>query len=134
MRRGAREEPFHLSVYTDQDPADPQDGEFWLYSSGITRAMWSGCTMLQYWDLKLKDNLLIGNLTDTHAAEGVVPNRLWATVLMPGGTEMVWPYPFAKGASLSGSISNKEVKLRIEGGSTDFTRLFKIDLTARRVE
>lgn len=123
---------FHLNISADQDPADPQDGEFWLYSSGTTRAMWSGCALLQYWSLKLKDDRLTGALVDTHAAEGAAHNRLWATLLMPGGAEMVWPYPIQKGATLRGTLTGEALKVKVEGNSTDESRLFVLNVSARR--
>jgi hypothetical protein len=122
--------PFRLRLAADQDPDNPQDGEFWLLSGGRTVTASARCVIVQHWKLKVKGDAISGTLT----GDGGVDNRVWATTRIAGGLDMAWPFAMETGATLRGTVSGDAITLRVEGRSSDHTRPFTIALTARRVK
>ncbi len=122
--------PFTLHITADQDPDNPQDGEFWLLSGGRTYTPSSRCVVLTLWELAMNGRTISGTLT----TDGGANNRLWATTRIAPGVEMVWPFGMDVGATMRGTITASEVALKIRGKSIDHTLLFAADLRARRIK
>jgi len=122
--------PFRLHIASDQDPDNPQDGEFWLLSGGRTVTASARCVIVRHWKLKATGNVISGTLT----GDGGVDNRVWATTRIAGSLDLAWPFAMETGAMLRGTVSGDAITLRVEGRSSDHTRPFTIALTARRVK
>jgi hypothetical protein len=122
--------PLTLHIATDQDPDNPQDGEFWLLSGGRTYTPGSRCVVLTLWELTLRGKTISGTLT----TDGGVNNRVWAMAQIAPDVELVWPFGVDIGATLRGTLGADEIAIRIRGKSVDHTRLFVVDLKARRAQ
>ncbi|MCL5998773.1 MAG: hypothetical protein M1546_22355 [Chloroflexi bacterium] len=127
--------PFNLAIYTDQNPRKPLDGEFAIQSAASVIASYSGaCALLQYWTLSLDGNTLTGELSEAHIDEGSAANIIWSTrTLVRGLDPMVLPSTIGEGTTLSGTIKTSDIRLHLEGGTTDLSRLFTADVVAKQV-
>lgn len=107
-----------LEVWSAFPALDPRDGREVLF---------------QYWELRLAGNDVAGRLVDNHTAEGAALNLInTATVVAPNVPAMTIPAAMAVGTTLQGTIQANELRLRIQGNTTDGSRPFRSDVTARR--
>ena len=127
--------PFNLAIYTDQNPRKQLDGEFALQSAANVFVYSGGCALLQYWTFSLKGNTLTGELSEAHINEGSAANIIWSTrTLVRGLDPMVLPSTMGEGTTLSGTVKISDIRLRLEGSTTDLTRFFTADIIAKQVQ
>jgi hypothetical protein len=89
--------------------------------------------LIQYWELRLARGDVTGRLVDNHTAEGAALNLInIARTVAPNVPEMTMPAAMAVGTVLEGTIRSREVRLRIQGNTTDRTRPFLSEVTASR--
>ena len=132
----AETNPFNLMITTEGDLYNPLDGEFLLYSgdSFINPTLFEGCVLLQYWTFTINGNYIYGTLTNTHEAEGMVLNSLWAGKEIYPGFNLVWPYIIEAGSTIQGTIDEYEAHITIQGNSKCLTRPFLAEIAATRVK
>ena len=124
--------PFSLTLTTE--PTTGEEGELWIASAVVLVDPYLGEILLQYWELQLAGDTVTGTLTDTHIAESAAMNELWAWEEISPTLKMVLPFPIDKGSILRGTINNNEIRLHIEGNTTDQTRPFVSEIVATRAE
>ena len=131
--------PFHLSISTDIEPDNPLDGDLGIISAYTHLSMERECLLMQYWTFTQKGNRINGRLSDAHGDLSYAQNILWAwTEIASGygdeGYEMVMPYPIGTGTTLSGTVSQQQVRLRIKGSTVNTLHPFVADITATRMK
>ena len=125
--------PFALRITTLTVPQ--KDGQFSVWSNGSITTN-AGPLPLHYWDLKYEGTKLTGVLKNNHGDKGAANvNALWAPKHM-GLNEGDWlsgqVFILQPNTVLSGTVSQQDVRLRIEAGSQIFTRPFTADIVATR--
>lgn len=92
--------------------------------------------VLQYWNLALNGPALTGTLAQSNAAQAAAANLLAATTdLVPcrPGFSFVNQEPIAAGATITGTITETEARLRITGNTINGLRPFTAEIAAARV-
>ncbi|MGE3359209.1 MAG: hypothetical protein AB7O92_21500, partial [Acidimicrobiia bacterium] len=94
--------------------------------------------VLQYWGYELRNGQLQGTLGNDHIAEGAAINLINGQNLLvpcrpelgelPGGM----PAAVAEGATISGSLTETNAQLRLQGATTDGLRAFTVTISASR--
>lgn len=92
--------------------------------------------VLQYWRLELNGTALSGTLVEDHREEAAAYNLLaHAAEVVPCRPEFGF-YPnqsaIAEGATLTGTVTDQSVTLRIQGSIVETTRAFAAEITATR--
>ena len=121
---------FSLTITTE--PTTGEDGEIWITSAIVLTDQVLGEILLQYWTLQLEGTTLSGILTDTHIAEASAMNQLWAWEEISPSLKMVLPFYIDVGSLLQGTVDDYEVRIHLEGTTTDRTRPFISEIVATR--
>jgi hypothetical protein len=125
----AETNPFNL-VITTLGGQKRQEGAIELYSAAPFSIR--GGFVAQYWTLQLKGDRLTGTLTNSFTADDLSGNLFISRQQTSSGTYQLATYDVAQGSQLSGTITDQEIRLRIDGNSTDFTRPFTTEIVVER--
>jgi hypothetical protein len=122
--------PLNLTVTTE--PTTGEEGEIWITPALVLVDKDLGEILFQYWTLQQTEDSITGVLTDTHIAEAASMNHLWTWEEISTNVKMVLPFYIATDSALRGTIDDNEVRIHIEGNSTDRTRPFVSEIVAVR--
>jgi hypothetical protein len=131
---GLETNPINLLV-TEPDAYLNAEGALFL-GSAETFAGTSPSLILQYWDLRLSGTALTGTLTQDHKEEAAALNLLSTELELvpcrPSLGEIGFVLPVAEGATLTGTLTEHQATLHVEGHTYDGSRTFVADVTASR--
>ncbi|GMV38600.1 MAG: hypothetical protein AMXMBFR64_03160 [Myxococcales bacterium] len=128
----------HLSMGT-LSSSTASEGDFLMLSAGEFQVdLGPTPAILQFWSLTVDGSSVTGSLTDTHSAEAMAANQLWATDTLGGAplTTGVYPYMMATGTTVSGTADGAGARLVLQGravapdGLSEV--LFRIDVATSR--
>jgi hypothetical protein len=130
--------PFNLVIFTN-DTGSKKDGDFYFVSSYQGNVDFERTPVLmEYWTLAYQNGTINGTLTNTHWAESLAYNDLWAWDRIVATSEGIFPFIMDKNSTLTGTLSESTIHLIIQGNAsssdnlTDHVRPFSIEVSANR--
>lgn len=130
--------PFHLFVGSVSGKT-AAEGDFLMTSAGVYQVdLGPTPVLLQFWSVTVEGSSVGGSLTDTHTAEAMAANQLWAEDTIGGHryTTGVYPYLMATGTTISGAADAASAQLVLEGRAMAPDGLgevqFRIDVTTAK--
>lgn len=128
--------PINLVIGQTTVPASIAPGSV-LFTSALRFAGTSPGLILQYWSLALNGVSLTGTLVEDNREQGAAGNLLSATTDLVACMPQLGSYPnqepIAEGATITGTITTAEVRLRIVGNTVNTIRPFVTEIVATRV-
>ena len=135
---GQREDnPFHFSVSPYPLSATGEEGHFSLLSAGINlQGSLTGELLIQYWQLSRTGNSISGTLTNPQNSLAASANLINLPHHIPGGAGFTIPMPFAisQGTAFSGTLTDQEIQIQVEGNVIDGVHPFRSAIVAKRVQ
>jgi hypothetical protein len=125
--------PISLGAFNTTDPRG--DGQFSILSNGVINTN-SGPLSLHYWDLQLNGANLTGTLVNNFGDLSAANVNAFFAPSQLGLSNSDWAsaqvFILQAGTTLSGTVTEQEVRLRIQASNQIFSRPFVADIVASR--
>jgi hypothetical protein len=108
------------------------EGTFGISSAILNVALQGAPVLLEYWDFDYANNLIDGELVNTHIAESAAANQIYAWEDLSGFVSVLLFF-MDTGTTINGSLTADTADIQIDGQTTDGTRVFSIDIQAQAI-
>lgn len=125
--------PVHFSVGPLSNAAIAAEGLYTIVSSVISfQGSPSSELLVQYWNIQLNGNQIAGTLANPQNALALSPNLINLPQALAGSLLVGVPFAIGAGSQFAGSVTEQEVRLRVEGNAIDGAHPFVSEIVAAR--
>ena len=127
--------PFHIRLEPSSAAAFQEEGQYSILSAGISfQGSLSSELLVQYWTLTRNGTAIGGSLVNPQNALAVSANLINLPYALPGGIFTPFVYAMAQGTSFTGTMTDQEIRIQVQGNAIDGAHPFVSEVVAVRTK